>query len=101
MTTKGDQLDTNLKGKVKVLLYINDVIVKMVPTFLPQNSFSWLISLAKSLDTKLIQKFVSALYSNDEWSEQEIRETVSFIMDTNDKKKFCHDSNKIRERTSE
>lgn len=38
------------------------------------------------MDTKLIQKFVSALYSNDEWSEQEIRETVSFIMDTNDKK---------------
>ena len=61
----------------------------MTPKILPENYYSWLISLAKCLDAKLTQQSVALLYSNDKWVEQEIWETIPFTIVTNNIKFLC------------
>ena len=85
MTTKGDQGDTNWKGRSQISLFTDDIIEYISD---PKNSTRELLSLINSFSEMAGYKINSNkskafLYTKDKQAEKEIRETTPFSIATN------------------
>jgi predicted transcriptional regulator YheO len=91
LTTKGDQEDTNWKGRVKISLFADDMIVYISDI---KNSTRELQNLINSFSAVAgykinSNKSMAFLYTKDKWAEKEIRETTPFTIVTNNIKYLC------------
>jgi hypothetical protein len=88
LTTKGGQVDTSWKGRIKIPLFADDMIVYISD---PKNSTRELLNMMNSFSAiagyKISSnKSVAFLYTKDKQAEKEIRETTPFTIVTNNKK---------------
>jgi hypothetical protein len=85
LITKGDQEDTNWKGRIKISLFADDMIVYISD---PKNSTMKRLNLINTFSEiagyKInTNKSVAFLYTKDNQGENEIKETISFSIVTN------------------
>jgi hypothetical protein len=92
MRTKGDQGDTNWKGRSQgITIFTDDMILYIRYSQNSTREFLQLINnFSKVVGYKInSKKSVAFLYTNDKWAEKEIRKTTPFTIVTNNIKYLC------------